>query len=228
VSNISEAQLQSVGLAMIFVVVVAAGLSVTEGHLTKDTLYDSRSTFALTMASDDKQVRCITRGRPELENDVQTFFILDSFAFVPLYFSYFLLLSWLLWRSPIAHAKALAITAIIFTFLTAIADQAENYLAYRTLGGDFLAIYPASYMKWGASFITTGILSIIFWHGRWRVATVLLAMGILVGMAAFFVKPKNGSYFVGSYLGVLVGVTLCTGLLLMIQPSRRSFLEWSP
>lgn len=228
--NLEEKQVQIFGLLMIFYVVVTFGFSSFFELITSAAKKNVKNPImALEFVRKAGDVEEIIKNDVEARNGLKTFLILDAFAFVPLYFAFLLLMSFFLSQTSFERAKIMALTVVVVSIVTAIADWTENFYSYKALDAVFsnsadnvTTIFLAAHIKWIALFISTGILSAIFWRGGWwNIAAILLLFSSLMGLSALFLYRP----FITLSLIVQLLTILVTGITFMFSSCRLSFLQ---
>jgi hypothetical protein len=117
---------------------------------------------------------------------VKKFLLWDSFAFVPIYFIFLLVMSFMLLSNQANWAQITGKIVVAAAFLAVASDLAENYYSYLALENKtehFSRIYWAAHAKWLTIFLATGILSFIFC--RWDGWQLLGRFCFLVHWSAF-------------------------------------------
>ena len=228
--NIKEFHLQLFGLLMIFYVVITLGFSSFFELLTSAAKKNiDKPVMALEFVRKAKDVEDIIKNSDKARNGLKTFLILDTFAFVPLYFAFLLLMSFFLTQTSFERSNLLGLTVVFISVLAAIADWTENFYSYKALDAVFSNseenvpfVFIAAHVKWIALFISTGILSAIFWRGGWwNIAAVLLLSSSLIGLFGLFLyRPILTLSLIIQMLVILV-----TGSLFLSRTCRLSFLN---
>lgn len=226
--NISESQLQLFGLAMIFYVVVALGFTLFFEHFTREAKEELKSpllTFGI--AKKARSGEEILTGNPVAQNGVKTFLLLDTYAFVPLYLGFLLLMSYFLSHSSLQWAKYFALAVVFCAVVGAAADWTENFYSYKALESPISIksadlIFWATYVKWIFIFTAVGISSLFFWRdGAWQIAAGLLLLSSAAGLAGllFYEQLVNFSLITQMLIVLIVGI------LFQFHGCRTSFLQ---
>lgn len=228
--NLQETHLQIFGLAMIFYVVVTLGFSSFFNLITSEAKKNIESPgMALEFVRKAEEVEAIVKNNSEARKGLKTFLILDSFAFVPLYFGFLLLMSFFLSQTTSEWAKIIAIFIVFAAIVGAAADWTENFYSYQALDAVFSSpdepvgvVFFAAHVKWIMLFVATGALSAIFWRGGWwNIAALILLLSSLAGLAGLiFYRPLITLTLVIQLLTILV-----VGIFFMFSSFRLSFLQ---
>jgi hypothetical protein len=228
--NLRETRLQIFGLAMIFYVVVTLGFSSFFNLLSVEAKKNvANPVMALEFVRKAGEVDEIVKGNIEARKGLKTFLILDSFAFVPLYFAFLLIMSLFLSQSNFEWARTAAIFVVFLAIIAAAADWTENYYSYQALDTVFSnpeepvsVVFWAAQVKWVMLFIAIGTLSAIFWRGSWwNITALLLLSSSLTGLAGLiFYRPLITLALIIQLLIILV-----VGIVLMFPTCRSSFLQ---
>ena len=228
--NLNETHLQIFGLAMIFYVVVTLGFSSFFNLITVEAKKNIENpVMALEFVRKAGEVEAIVKGNIEARNGLKTFLILDSFAFVPLYFAFLLLMSFFLSQSNFEWAKTAMVFVVFAAIIAAAADWTENFYSYQSLDKVFSnpdepvgVVFWAAHVKWIMLFIAIGTLSAIFWRGSWwNIAALLLFLSSLAGLAGLiFYRPLITLALILQLLTILV-----VGIVFMFSTCRSSFLQ---
>lgn len=165
------------------------------------------------------------------------FLLWDSFVFVPLYFLFLIVMSFLLRANSAAWAANAANILIAVMIIAAASDLVENYYTYLKFDCKIeynRVIYWAEHIKWLTIFLATGIASLIFLRfDRWGIAGVLMLVASLIGVCIVAVS-LSGSNKISQSLPVisfaLLGIQLLSlliaGACLLLFPScRANFLD---
>lgn len=213
---------------MIFYVTATIGLSVFFERLTAEAKRNiDNPIMALEFVKKAEDVKKIIGTNEEAREGLKSFLLYDSFAFVPLYFVFLLLMSFFL--SQTSSSRTLALTVFFTSTITAAADLTENFYSYRALEMDLSDpaelipnVSPAAYIKWAALFLSTGILSTIFWRKTgWKVTSLLLIIGSILGLIGlFFFHP-----LITLSLFIQLLTILSVGIVFQFQESSSDFLQ---
>ena len=213
---------------MIFYVVVALGFSSFFEHFTheaKEKLDSPLLTFGI--AERLRNGEQVLKDHPAAREEVKTFLLLDSYAFVPLYFGFLLLMSFFLSQSSFRWAKYAALAVVFCAVIGAAADWTENLYCYKALessisGKSADVISWASYVKWIFIFAATGISSAFFRRGGgWQIAAGFLLLSSAAGLAGLFFYHR----IVNISLIVQLLTVLLAGILFQFSACRTSFLQ---
>lgn len=228
--NLQETHLQVFGLAMIFYVIVTLGFSSFFNLLTVEAKKNvANPVMALEFVRKARDVDEIVKNNNEARSGLKTFLILDTFAFVPFYLAFLLLMSFFLSQSNFEWAKTAAVLIIFAAIIAAIADWTENFYSYQALDTVFSnpeepvgAVFWAANVKWMMLFVATGALSAIFGRGgSWNIAAFLLFVSSLAGLAGlFFYRPLITLALLIQLLTIFV-----VGIVFMFSSCRLSFLQ---
>lgn len=226
--NLKESHLQLFGLAMIFYVAVAVGFSSFFEHFTheaKEKLESPLLTFGIAKKAGSGEE--ILKDNPAARNGVKTFLLLDTYAFVPLYFGFFLLMSYFLSQSSLQWVRYAALAVVFCAIVGAAADWTENLYSYKALESPVSAkcanlISWAAYVKWIFIFAATGISSVFFRHsGGWQVAAGLLLLSSVAGLVGLFFYDQLVNF---SLIAQLL-IVLIVGILFQFPAFRTNFLR---
>lgn len=228
--NISENQVQLFGLAMIFYVVVALGFSLFFEHFTgeaKEKLNSPLLTFGI--AEQVKSDNEVLKDYPAMREKVKTFLLMDTYAFVPLYFGFLLLMSYFLSHGSFQWAKYAALAVVFCAIVGAAADWTENLYSYKALESaasvNAAVISTAAYAKWIFIFAAIGISSAFFWRsGGWQIAAGLLLLSSAVGLVGLFFHHQYNQLVNFSLITQLL-IVIIVGILFQFSAFRTNFLQ---
>jgi hypothetical protein len=228
--NLQEAHLQIFGLAMIFYVVVTLGFSSFFNLVTAEAAKNiAKPVMTLEFVRKAEDVQAIVKNNIDARNGLKTFLLLDSFAFVPLYFAFLLLMSFFLSQTTFDWAKTIALFVVFAAIVGAAADWAENFYSYQALDTVFSSpdepvggVFFAAHVKWIMLFVAIGALSAIFWRGGWwNIAALILLLSSVAGLAGLiFYRPLITLSLIIQLLTILV-----VGIGFMFTSFRLSFLQ---
>lgn len=228
--NLKETHLQIFGLAMIFYVVITLGFSSFFNLITVEAKKNIENpVMALEFVRKAEEIGAIVKSNIEARNGLKTFLILDSFAFVPLYFAFLLLMSFFLSQSNFEWAKTAMVFVVFAAIIAAAADWTENFYSYQALDTVFSnpeesvgVVFWTAHVKWIMLFIAIGTLSAIFWRGGWwNIAVFVLFLSSLAGLAGLiFYRPLITLALLIQLLTILV-----VGIVFMFPNCRSSFLQ---
>jgi TRAP-type uncharacterized transport system fused permease subunit len=148
----------------------------------------------------------------ENREGVKKALLVDTFAFVPVYFLLFMLMTWFLYRQESAWAKYLAMAALVLAVATIFFDLSENFKllgALKENASETLDAAGSATGKWVCFFVTALILSAAFWkpHLLTVIISAFLILGSIIGMIALF-SGRHG-LIQPSVLLSLSGLTVC-------------------
>lgn len=193
--NLTESQLQLFGLAIIFYVVLTIGFNSFFQLLTAEAKkHHPQPIMSLEFVRSAADVEKITGGSATARQGLKTFLLLDSFAFIPLYLGFLLLMSFFFSRSNLAWTHWATPVAVCTAVIAASADFTENFYSYKILDTDIAnsikqvgIIFLAAYIKWIGIFVSIIILSLFFLRGGWwNVATYFLTAASFAGLICLF------------------------------------------
>jgi hypothetical protein len=228
--EINEGNLHPLGLAIVFFVVASVAFSIFFQLITREAGREVKNPIMeLEFVKALADVEAITKKRPEAHQALKTFLILDTFAFVPLYFGFLLLMSFYLSHAPSGWARTAAIIVVAGAILTAAGDWTENFYSYDALDAliagsqkGISKVFWAAHVKWISIFITIAIISTFFWHGGgWRYgAGAILLLSFLGLTGLFFYRPLITMAISLQLLTILV-----LGTMFLFTSYRISFLQ---
>jgi hypothetical protein len=228
--EISERHIYFLGLAMIFFVVTTFGFNAFFQLVTRDAAKKAaKPIMELEFVKTTADIEAITEKKPEAHNALKTFLLLDAFAFVPLYFGFFLLMSFYLASAPFEWANTAAIIVIAVAVIAAAADWAENFYSYEGLDAllsgaqkSVQQVFWAAHVKWISIFIAVAVVSAFFWRGgAWSYGAGAILLFSLAGLAGlFFYRPLIALALALQFLTILV-----IGVLFLFAACRNSFLK---
>jgi hypothetical protein len=231
----NETNLQIFGAAMILYAVLTIGLSFFFNSLTaKATL--PAPIMRLEFVRGKEEVDGIVGGESGAREGLKTFLLWDSFAFVPIYFIFLLVMSFMFFGNQANWAQVAGKMVIVLAIIAAASDLTENYYSYLALENKtehFTRIYWAAHAKWLTIFLATGILSFIFcrWDG-WAVAWAILLLSSLVGLyltIASLLRIVNISeqhaIITGALLLQLIVLPIVGAFFLFFEKFRLDFLK---
>ena len=224
-----------IGRALIIAFLAVAGLGVYF-----DSLTGGGNMIKLEFISNGKALIDFVAGLGQQKLDgMKTALWLDSFAFVPLYWGFLVILSRLLNRRRQKWANTAAITAVLCASAGAAADFVENYFSFAALrpglaDAQQLAerVTVAAEIKWLLVFVAVGILGSIFlrsnWRNLWNLAAVLLMLGALAGIVGTFTysyRPVFDMELVNLALIAEFLILVIAGIAFQFRILRRHFLR---
>lgn len=173
----------------------------------------------------------------DTRNAGKRFLLWDSFVFVPLYFVFLIVMSFLLRANSASWAANAANILIAVTIIATASDLIENYYTYLKYDCKIESnrlIYWAEHIKWLTIFLATGIASFIFLRfDRWGIAGALMLTTSIIGIGIVAVSSSGSNKINQSLSAIcfaLLGIQLLTLLivgacLLMITSCRANFLD---
>ena len=228
--EINERHLYFLGLAMIFFVVTTFGFNAFFGLVTRPAKSKvPNPVMELEFVRTPADIEDITGRQPAAHTALKTFLLLDAFAFVPLYFGFFLLMSFYLSAASFSWAKTAAGVVIAAAVLAAAADWAENFYSYEGLDAllagtpqNIARVFWAAHVKWISVFLAVAVVSAFFWRGgAWSYGAGAILLFSLIGLAGlFFYRPLIGLALALQFLTMLV-----IGILFLFTNCRLSFLK---
>jgi hypothetical protein len=228
--EINERHILLLGLAMIFFVVTTFGFFAFFRLVARDAVTKEipNPIIALEFVKTTADIEKITGKKTEAHNGLKTFLLLDSFAFVPLYLGFLLLMSFYLSQASFKWAQAAAIIAVALTVLAAVADWTENYYSYDGLDaliagteGNVYRVFLAAHVKWISIFFVVAVSAVFFWRGVWAYAAGAIAFFSLVGLIGLlFYSPLVTAAIAFQFSTIFV-----IGALFLFKAFRHNFLR---
>lgn len=228
--NLNERHLHLLGLAMIFFVAASVGFSIFFRLITREAAKKvDDPVMEMEFVKTTADIEAITEKRVEAHNALKTFLILDSFAFVPLYFGFLLLMSFYLSHASFEWAKIAAVIVVAVAITAAAADWTENFYSYsaldKVLTGSQTSvsqIFWAAHVKWISIFIAIGIVSTFFLRGGWwnYPARAILIFSVTAMIGLFFYRPLITLSLIVQFLIILI-----LGILFLFPHFRLCFLH---
>ena len=107
--KLSETHIQLFGLAIIFYAVATLGFSSFFNLIVSEAAKNTDApAMKLEFVRRAKDIVAITKNNAQAENGLKTFLLLDTFAFVPLYLAFLLVMSFFLSQAAFDWAKMAA------------------------------------------------------------------------------------------------------------------------
>ncbi len=214
---------------MIFYVVVAIGFFTCFNAITFEAAKNvDNPIMALEFVEKAGELQKLLGNNPEAKAGLKSFLILDSFAFVPLYFGFLLAMGYFLSRTRTHLANSLCLVVVIISSIAAFADWMENLYSLEALDMVFVnvddpidTIFMFAHIKWISLFVVVGLLAGIFWRGSWwNAASLFLILSSIAGLVGLAIYLPLISFA----LVIQLSTILIVGILFMSPRFRVSFL----
>jgi hypothetical protein len=181
--NLTQGQFQAIGFVILvcFVLILVFSTAMNSFAGRKGLVLETE------FLKDELSLKKLVGDVGSKERDgIRSALIVDTFGFIPIYFALFTLISWFLAQQNGSFSKYIALAGFFFAIVTVVFDLSENLNLYKSLGGSEIkdgSIYLSAIGKWICFFITSAILSTVFWQPNWYlIVAVLFLLGSIVGV----------------------------------------------
>lgn len=204
--NLSEQNLQNLGYAIVFCLVLVVFFGQAMNSLVGERGLIMKTEF---VKSRDELVTLADNRTEGIKNAL----LVDTIGFIPVYFLLFTLMIWFLARQEFYGAKYLSLAAAVFAVATIFFDLSENLRIFEGLRenpvNEPLKVAFSATGKWLCFFITAAILSAAFWKPHYLTMTIaaLLIAGSVIGLAALFLAKHELIQL--SILPIILSLAVC-------------------